>query len=102
MARDAWRRGRGLVAGAASFQSASCAVARVRVVRGMGFTMTYLVVHDHRFALEQKRVVLGVVPRALMVIAREALDRVDRLPERQRDDVRDFPFAALEVVDAAI
>src|ERR1700761_3098104 len=55
------------------------------------FGIRHLVVDHVRVALQQVPLVLGVVDRAVDVLARERLDGLDRVPEAQRDDLFPVP-----------
>src|SRR5690242_157744 len=62
----------------------------------------HVVMADERLALEQKLVVFGVVPRALVVVTGKRANRIERVPEREQEKVRHVAIGAPQNVDAAV
>src|SRR4051794_11507917 len=61
-----------------------------------------LVVRAHGVALDEEAVVLRVVARPLVVVAGERLDRVERVPQREGQELGELPRVAAQHPRAAV
>src|SRR3569832_271134 len=66
------------------------------------FGEQHLVMGHERLALEEEVVVLRIVAGPFVVLPREALERLHRLPMSDQEEVRDLALHAPEHVDAMV
>ena len=79
--------------------STSSTTSRSRLRRGL---RVHLEVDGPQVALQQEAVVLGVEDGGLVVLAREGLDRLDRVPEREHHELRALALVAPQHPGAAV
>src|SRR6185295_2400091 len=92
--------------GASAFEHAAAAAASTSIETSRTFIIALSFsdgeMRDREIARDQISIVFRIEHRPLHVLSREALDRLERVPERERDDLRALALLALQDIGAAV